>query len=564
MKKTVSILLALTLALGFALSASADLNKVPPFEGEPITITWGFDNSATYDDPAKWPTEIFNYIRTHMNVDLKFVNTGDAQQNQVMLAGGELPDILKVDKLNLSQALQAGLIIPMDDYLDLAPNLKKLSPLREAVMRKYNSPDGKWYFWTPQVGPATKDPYQWNGYTTRWDYYKEMGTPEITGMDSYIDYIKSTVEKHPTTEAGKKVWGYGLWNDLWAYYIPGAAYNGGYTNITEQYHINYVDSRVVNGFIDETGPIWPSIEFCFKLNQLGLFDPDSFTMTGDDYQAKVADEQYVSIACQWYDSLYAIKRQADPNTLAGYVVLPVKGNALWSSSVEYVGWNFYYGITTACQNPEAAMKIFDFVNSEEGARIMLTGDQGRIWDYDAEGKPSVLQTAIDNKANMTTEEWQLWGSTPWNGIPGISGGTTLSDGGLASLWYSRDILIKNLRPLDKDFAAFYGVELPFDVSDKMVAAGEATDQSVYMRGLVGLLGTPPTEIQRIDNNTTEIFKRTLPDLVMAADKAAFDEIKAKLIQELKDAGIEESCTWWFAQADEGRKFIEENMGTGTN
>lgn len=562
MKKTLSILLTLVFMLSLVMSASADITRtVEPFEGDPPTITFGFDNTARYDaDSTDWPTEIFNYIREYMNVDLQFVNMGDAQQYQILLAGGDLPDIAKIDKLYLSQVLQAGLMVPMDDYLEYAPNLVNLSPIREAVMRTYNSNgDGKWYFWTPQVGYATKDPYQWNGYTTRWDYYQELGAPEIKGMDGYIDYIKTAVAAHPETTDGKKVWGYGLWNDLWAYYIPGSVYNGGYTNITEQYHLNYVDSSVVNAFVDDKGPIWPQIEFCYKLNQLGLFDPDSFTMTGDDYQAKVANEQYISIACQWYDSLYNLKVQEDPETLAGYVVLPVEGNALWSSSVEYVGWNFYYGITTSCEDPIVAMRIFDFLNSEEGARIMLTGDQGRIWDYNSDGEAVLLPEAIENKAKMTTEEWNVWGGTLWDGIPGIAKGNKLSDGKLASLWYERDMMIKNMRYLDKNFAQFYGVELPFDVSEKMVAEGKATDQSIYMRALVGLLGTPPTEITRIDNNCTEIFKRTLPDLVLAADQATFDATKESLLTELYNAGIQESMDWWFAQADEGRAFVEANM-----
>ena len=45
----------------------------------------------------------------------------------------------------------------------------------------------------------------------------------------------------------------------------------------------------------------------------------------------------------------------------------------------------------------------------------------------------------------------------------------------------------------------------------MVAEGKATDRPVYMRGLVGLLGTP-NQYNPHDNNCTEIFKRTLPTL----------------------------------------------------
>ena len=558
MKKLLCALLALTLVFGMSISASA-LEGIEPFEGDPIHLTFGFDGTGYEPDSTTWPKEIFNAIKTKLNVDLEFVSIGDSQQYQVMLAGGDLPDMIKVLKEYLTQCIDGGLIIPMDDYLEYAPHLKELSPLREAVMRNFNSDGtGKWYVWTPQVGPATKDPYEWNGYTVRWDWYKELGAPAITDQDSFIDYIKTAVEAHPTTEDGKKVWGYGLWNDLWAYYIPGAVYNGGWTNINEQYHINYVDSRVVNAFYEDDGPIWPQIEFCYKLNQLGLFDPDSFTMTGDDYTAKVSEEQYAAIACQWYDGLYSVKRLEDPETLAGYVVLPVEGLGYWSHSIEYVGWNFFYGISANCADPVAAIKVYDWMNTEEGCRWMMTGDQGRIWDYDADGKAYILPEAQENRNTMTSDEWSVWGGALWDGIPGISKGAVLSDGYMGSLWYERDAIIANLRPIDKDYAAFYGKETPYDVIEELINEGKATDQSKYMRALVGLLGTPPTEIIRIDNNCTEIFKRTLPDLVLAADDDTFASVKAGLLQELEDAGVQESMDWWYGQAAEGRAFVEAN------
>lgn len=558
MKRTVSLLLSLMLALALAVPGlAADLQKVEPFEGEAPKLSVGFDQQSFDESTGTWPTEHFQKLQEELNIELEFIGFSDKQQLQIALAGNDLPDVMQLTKDYLVQVLEAGMIIPMDDYLDQAPNMVNLSKLREAAMREYcSNGDGKWYFWTPQIGTESPEAYLWNGYTVRWDWYKELGAPEIKNEDDYIAYLKSAVEAHPETENGQKVWGYATYNDLWGWWVPGSFY--GYHNITDAYHLRTKDSELINAYVDLQGPIWEQVEFCFKLNQEGLFDPDSFTMTADDLKAKIANEQYPAIICQWYDSLYDLKRMEDPETLAGYVVLPMEGQGNWSGATFNAGWSFYYGITTNCEDPAVAMKFFDYLNSEEGARFINTGEQGKIWDYNEEGVPVILDQAAENKNTMSADEWAVWGGALWNGMSGLGGHTILSDGGKANLWNDRDMMIKNLRPLDKDFAEFYGVELPYEAEYKHVEEGTSWDKSTAMADLVGLLGTPPTEITRIDNNCREIILRSLPDLVLAEDQTAYEETQQRVLDELDEAGIQESITWWNEAAEPIAAFIEAN------
>ena len=44
-----------------------------------------------------------------------------------------------------------------------------------------------------------------------------------------------------------------------------------------------------------------------------------------------------------------------------------------------LGWDAI-GITNNCKNPEAAMKLIDFLVSEEGQYLMLWGIEGKHWD----------------------------------------------------------------------------------------------------------------------------------------------------------------------------------------
>ena len=559
MKRTISMVVVLALALMMTSVALADgLSTVDPVEGERPTLSIGFDQLSESSREDYMKSNIFSYVEDKLNINLEYVSFSNAEQLQIALAGGDLPDIIEVKNDYIDQLLSAGMIIPLDDYLDQMPNMVNLSSLRIASTREYfSNGDGKLYFVKPQVGVETPDAYLWNGYTVRWDWYKELGAPEIKTEDDYIAYLKAAVEAHPETANGQKVWGYATYNDLWGWWVPGSFY--GFHNITDEYHLRSKDSALVNAYLDPEGPIWKQVHFCYKLNQEGLFDPDSFTMTGDDLRAKVENEQYAAIICQWYDSLYSLKRQEDPDTLAGYVVLPAEGQGNWSGSNFKAGWSFYYGITSNCKNPEVAVKFLDWLNTEDAARLILTGVQGVVWDYDENGTPVITEEALKNKNTMSTDEWNVWGGGLWGGLVGIGTNTVLSDGGKANLWNDREMMIASLRPLDKDFCEFYGVEIPYEAEYQKIEAGLSWDKSETMADIGNLLGSTPTEISRIDNNCREIVYRALPDLVLAANQEEYDAVYAQVQADLKDAGIDESMAWWTSAVEPIKEFIAANQ-----
>lgn len=560
MRKTgwLSLVLCCLLAVSMAIPAMAEApaRASMAFEGEAPHLTMGFINSDYGPDKRNWPSDTFNYVRDYMNVDLEFIGWPDEQQFQIALAGADLPDVVQIQNHYIRQILEAGLIVPMDDYLDHAPNMVNLSKLREAAMRQYcSNGDGKWYFWTPQIGMEAPGSEMWNGFTVRWDIYKDMGAPEIKNDQDYLNFLKAAVDAYPTTEDGKPVYGYATYNDLWGWWVPGSFY--GYHNVTDAYHLRATDSQIINAYVDQEGPIWKQVDFCFRANQLGIFDPDSFTMKADDLKAKIANEQYIGIICEWYDSLYDLKRQEDPNTLSRYMTLPIEGQTNWTNNDVKVGWSFYYGITTNCQDPTVAMRMFDFLNSEEGARVCRTGPQGKIWDY-VDGKPVVLQDAIDKKATMTSDEWAVWGSGLWDGMIGVGNAVDLADGGKADLWRSTEIMKASLNPAQIDFASFYGVELPRDAALKLIDEGKAADKRTVMFDLTGLLPSPPQNISRIDNNCREIMMRALPKLVLAADRATYEAERDAVLAEFAEAGVNESIEWWESQAEPVREFILAN------
>lgn len=528
--------------------------------GELVPITWLMQGSD-YDTDT-WPTEVFKEfqeeLRTYAGVEMTFEGC-DAQELDLRLASSELPDIITVNREYCSTLLTGKMVANLDDYLELAPNLEAVSPLRTAAMRKYYSNgDGGLYFWTPFVGNETSGASMWNGLTIRWDWYKELGYPEVKNPDEFLEVVKQIVEQHPTTENGDKVYGVATYSDgtLWGWQIPGCYY--GFHNMSDAYSIRLEDSQVVNNFTDLESPVWRMIEYYFKANQMGIFDPDSLTMKGEDLNAKATNGQLVSPMCNWYGgSLYDNAKAEDPNTLAGYMVLPMEGQYNWDNATFNIGWQFYTAASANSPYIEQIMKVFDYMNTKEGARMAFMGKEGRIWEM-VDGTPTIKDEYIDLRLNGDSKESTRQTGGVWTGVIGLSNLTLLDDGGQANLWETPEIWKLTLNPLQKDFCEHYGVEVPAQAARNLVAEGKAYDKSVgtLAQDVLALLPSAPADISRIDTRCLDIMIKAIPNLVLAENQGDFDRIREETLQELEAADVQTSVDWWTTQADEIRDFLK--------
>lgn len=526
---------------------STESNELPK-------VVWGFTVNGSDYDPDKWPTDVFKdfqeEVRNYAGAEIEFMGWQDNQSFELALAGGDLPDIIMVQKDYCQTLLKSGAVMALDDYLDLAPNLVSASPVRIEALRKYFSKDGdgKLYFITPYSGIESVGSDWWNGLTIRWDYYKELGYPEVKNEDDFLKVVQQAVENHPTTEDGKKVYGVGTFSDgtLWGWWIRGCMY--GYHNITDVYSMDYRDAdntKIVHNFMDLESPVWRDIRYYYKANQMGIFDPDSFTMKGEDLNAKATNGQLVAAICSWYGGdLLGQEREKDPETMAQYMVLPVEGQYNWGNQKTELGWPFYHGVNAKTENIEEIMKIFDYLNTTEAARLCSMGKEGGIWET-VDGKPTVKQEYIDLRMNGTPEEIRQKTNGLW-GICGLAASVECADGAKADLWSDPDIWKLSLSSAQKDYSNHYGVDVPSQAAEKLIAEGKAFDKS--QNGIafdaITLLSPPTQDISRIDTRCLDIMIKAIPQLVLAKDQTEFDSIQAQTLAELEAADVQTSLDWW--------------------
>lgn len=527
------------------------------------TVTVGFQNTSDYDSTSKtWPTDIFKdfqeAVREKCGITLQFKGWADNQAFELALASNDLPDMFEASSQYINPLLNGDHILALDDYLNQMPNFTALSKTRIAAMRKYYSKnnDGKLYFWTPFIGTEPPSATWWNGLTMRWDYYKELGYPEIKSEDDFLKVVKQALQKHPTTADGKKVYGIATFSDgtLWGWWVHGCMY--GYSNITDSYALDYRNGNntIVNNYMDLESPVWRDISFYYKANQMDLFDPDSLTMKGDDLNALATNGQLIATNCAWYGGkLTANELAKDPDSLAEYMVIPVEGQYNWGNGITNIGWTFYNAVNKNTQYPQQIMKLIDYINSPEGARMGVMGKEGHIWST-VDSKPTIKQEYIDiNKKGG--DEATIKTSGVWEGFFGPASTTQCKDGGPVNLWKDVNVLKNALTPAEKDFSSHYGVTVPAQAAKKLIQAGKAYDQSGADKDLLSLLPSSPQDVTRIDTKCLDIMVKAIPKLVLAKNDAEFKQIQNDTLASFKAAGVDTSIQWWKEQETSIKAFL---------
>ena len=136
-----------------------------------------------------------------------------AERTNAIFSSGSLPDIMYIADDDLATAIEGGMVLCLEDYLDQIPNLAKYEKLQEVFdyMREYKSANTDKVWGLPlNVGdtlpgavPAT-DRY---AVKILWDVYAEIGYPEINSLDDLIDVMEQMKAAHPTNKDGNKIFG---------------------------------------------------------------------------------------------------------------------------------------------------------------------------------------------------------------------------------------------------------------------------------------------------------------------------------------------------------------------
>ena len=540
---------------------------------EPVTLTVWNTEVLT---PGIQDNAVAKVLEEKLGIKLDIVQ-GDSQKFSVLMAGGDLPDIIYSNNaqqgVTYSSLISSGQLIALDDLIDqYGENIKKNFPERLEYSRKFASNGEDKIYFIPVLGyskdeenPDISYSIENVGLMTRWDVYKAIGCPEIKTTDDYLNVLKEMQDYANENDLadGKSIYAISGWSDwgVWPWWIA---------NVREMGYLDLSNDAIANretGEVDvnyNTDAFWESLKFYNKAYNMGILDPEAFTMKNDQFWEKCQNGQVLMAYASWQTESINKTLAASGHPDWGFEKLPSDGYPYISgitSTDAPIGQGIEYAtaITTNCKYPEKAMQLIDFCNSEEGARLIYSGVEGEHWEMkDGKAVPTdKMRDLIKNDTNYTTTT----GVTMYNKLCGIRDIQILSDGSPANVFRSNEEKAADIPEIDKDYCDYYHEQLGGDylypgmVLHDLEKQGKVKNQSEYML-FTTLAQSPSEETQNILAQCDQYMNVEALKAIMAKDDEEFDSIRKEAMSQLDAMNFQQAREEIVSLYDQAKKDAE--------
>ncbi|WP_310605042.1 extracellular solute-binding protein [Anaerosporobacter sp.] len=469
---------------------------------------------------------------------------------QTRSAAGNLGDLVMIGTENgrLADTAEAGLLV---DLTEMAAKSKYVSQYTGAIdVAKTLSNDGKLYGIPSSVSsqPATNPSEGLDltfGTYLRWDYYKELGYPEINTLEDILPVLKQMQDAHPTSDSGKQAYGISLFKDWDGNMMcmgkqPATIY--GYDELG--FVFSKADGSEDQSIIEDDSEYIRVLKWYFDANQMGLVDPESTTQNYDTLYAKYQDGAVLYSPWPWLgQAAYNTVEHKEAGT--GFMFIPVKDQTVFSYGCTPNGSAKYVvGIGSKAQDPERMMDFIDWLYSPEGITYSCAqtagtcGPEGLTWEM-VDGQPVLTDFGKEALLNGDGTVPEEWGGGSWkDGASTINFSTVITtdinpESGYAynyTLWPS--VIEMNSTPIDTDWQqqtnALSTVEYVRNNNQILVAPG--TD-------FVAPVET--SEVTTLRSQCKAIIVENSWKMVFAKDEAEFYSLLKNMQDTVKGLGYDE-------------------------
>lgn len=386
-------------------AAAEPANAEKPYEG--TTLIWYTKLNANVSDNYTnlGETPWAQYVEEKTGIHIEFQHPTQGSENEefaVMVASGEYPDIIEHTWTSYSggggAAINDGVIIALDDYMDQAPNLSALLEENPEISKMIKSSSGNYYCFPFLRGLETPNKTEFSsGLTYRADVLKELGfdtVPEtIDEWEEVLRAAKAAGFSKPFTTRNEWV------KDVWS---PAFDNWGSF----------YVDDGVVkNGLIEDSRK-----EFIARMAAWydeGLLDNDWMQAdkksTQTDFVAGNCVLGYAPFG-QGLGTYTQAMMEADPNFKEEYIQAAAPVTSTKGKNAKFSKMNNIFdqsgvsaAISSQCKNVEAAVWLLDWMYSEEGMICYNFGIEGVSYEM-VDGKPVYTDVIMNNPDGMSVAQ----------------------------------------------------------------------------------------------------------------------------------------------------------------
>ena len=323
--------------------------------------------------------------RQNVELDIQVVPASDyAAKRSIVLASQDIPDILANTWAGqVSQYANDGLMLPISDYLDKMPNLKRIIKEwnLESTIDDISELDGKFY-----VLPAfEKEPVSTNGFAIRQDILEKHGLKEPTTYDELADLLLELKKLYPNSLGLGDIYNGNL---LMSFTASCFGTKGGYSL---PYGYTY-DSDKKQWYFAPTSEQYKELLTYFnKLYKSGCLDMEGFTQDSGQFKQKIANSQYLIVpasgqtSAEEYTNLLRDMGNKEAKFKMLYPLAGPHGLRKGKPCSRYVGG---VAMPASVAKRKDFDKILSFVDwlyySEEAAILSKLGKEGVTYEKDGD------------------------------------------------------------------------------------------------------------------------------------------------------------------------------------
>lgn len=499
-----------------------------------------YDVAANYQGlQSGWYGKI---LKDKFNIVLNIIApqvSGDGEAlYQTRTASGNLGDIILLDNADMLECVDVGLVADMSADIQSYPNLMRYWEQIEKFNKGIGDGAGIWAIPTEM---NTNGPTAYMAETVSsmpripWDFYTELGKPELNTLDDLIQVLADMQAAHPTNEAGDKAYGMTLWKDWDSTSIENV-------NQLTKWYGQEVNGSVLIGsdhsitpLTDKNGAYYKMLHFFFDANQKGIVDPDSATQDWTSANDKMKQKRTYLVWNNWmlgFTNSHEIGEKG-----ANYMGMPIADMTVFQTSDYYYGSGRVFGIGSQVDDEKKAriMEFFDWLASPEGCTIQHAGDEGIIYTVNDDGTYTLTEDGYNRftteimipeelgggnwtDGNNQVNQWivQSYDTNPVNG-----------ESYVPDLWAS--YLEKNNTKTNKEWKEMYGAENEVEYLQDKGMMSPVPHINIS-------LAIDTTDIGLIRSQCKTIVCDASWKAIFAADEAAFDAIWDDMCAQLEGFG----------------------------
>lgn len=473
---------------------------------EPITLDW-YVNYSWF--ATNWGENLVSKkITEETGVSINFITpTGnETEKLNAIIAADSLPDMITLGwwEPQINTMIQNQMVYSLNELAD-EYDVYFWEVSDPEVRNWYTLEDGNIYCY-PNSSYTPKDLEKADNissnavFMVRKDIYEAIGSPDMTTPEGFKSAVEKAAQMYPEVN-GKPL-------------IPiGAHEFGNEGNVSfDKYLMNFLavpyekDGKMYDRYTDPDYIMW--LKMFRELGEEGLLADDIFIDQRAQMDEKLAEGRYFCMLYQYTDmeNQQKILYANDPDSIYIAIDGPKNSNGddyrLPTMGVN--GWTVTL-ISKNCEHPDRAIQFMAYLMSEHGQLITYLGVEGETYDM-VDGKP-VTKPEIQEILSTDREQYdKLYGADD-------------------AYW----MLQNNVMQLQ------WKQEKPEEIAQ----LEEWSYPYVIYNGQYDYLLPQESKAANNDKKITELWSKTLPELLLAESEEEFDEILTEFVEKRESLGYEE-------------------------